>query len=61
MCNTSNRNGVKGCGKGWDVGWKVGSRWGARGSGKTEAVGVRKVTRLSLGSSRVVRAHNLSD
>ncbi len=42
MCSTSNRNGVQGCGKGWKVDLKVGSWWSARGSGKTEAAGVRE-------------------
>ena len=42
MCNTSNRNGVLSCGKGWKVDWRVFSGWSARGSGKTEAAGARE-------------------
>ena len=42
MSNTSNRNCVLGCGKGWKVDWRVVSGWSARGSGKTEAAEVRE-------------------
>ena len=42
MSNASNRNGVLSCGKGWKVDWRVDSGWSARGSGKTEAAGVRE-------------------
>ena len=42
MNNTSNRNGVLSCGKGWKVDWRVFSGWSARGSGKTEAAGARE-------------------
>ena len=42
MSNTSNRNGVLSCGKGWKVVWRAFSGWDARGSGRTEAAGVRE-------------------
>jgi hypothetical protein len=61
VSNTSNRNCVLGCGKGWKMDWRVFSGWTARGSGKTEAAGLREVERLFLGSSDVERAHNLSN
>jgi hypothetical protein len=40
MSNTSNRNGVLGCGKGWKVNLRVFSRWVAHESGETEAAGL---------------------
>ncbi len=62
MNNTSNRNGVLSCGKGWKMDGSVFSRWIARGSGETGAAGLWKSgTVISFGSSSVERAHNESN